>query len=532
METLMSRVAPRYPDEIANAQNPKIRQFYVPRNYNLVEPQKDVQSGNWVSVSPKTIENFSAVAYFFAKELYKKYKVPVGVINCALGGSPVQAWISEEALKKFPEYYDDLQKFKDTNLVRQIERSDNEKTSKWYNTVSQLDEGTKDKNNPWYKPDLDVSTWEKMQVPSSWTETKLGFVIGIVWVRKTVNIPSRLVGKKAKLIMGRIVDSDIAYINGVKVGNVTYQYPPRRYNIPDTLLKAGENTIALSITSNSPGGGFIKDKAYQIEFDDTIIDLKGEWNYKLSCKTGPFPSTTNIKMKPSGLYNGMVAPLTNYAIKGVLWYQGESNADRPGDYKELTSTLIEDWRSKRNSNFPFLYVQLPNYGDIKEQPTKRSNWALIREAQLKLLSTPNSAMAVTIDVGEWNDIHPLRKQEVGYRLSLAAMKLAYNEKNVIYSGPIYKSYKIEGNKIIISFEHTGSGLMAKGNEEPKEFAIAGADKKFVWANAKIEGDKIVVWNDEISAPIAVRYAWGDCPVNANVYNKEGLPASPFRTDEW
>ena len=228
----------------------------------------------------------------------------------------------------------------------------------------------------------------------------------------------------------------------------------------------------------------------------------------------------------------MIEPLLNYKIKGVIWYQGESNAERPEEYKSLFSAMINDWRNKwQEGNFPFLFVQLPNFMDAKSEPSE-SNWALTREAQLKTLSLQNTAMAVTIDIGEWNDIHPLDKKDVGNRLALAAEKVAYGDDTINYSGPIYKSIEIDGNKIILSFENANGGLIAKNGGELKGFSIAGADKNFVWAQAKIENNRIIVWSNEISNPVAVRYAWADNPDGANLINKGGLPASPFRTDEY
>jgi sialate O-acetylesterase len=226
----------------------------------------------------------------------------------------------------------------------------------------------------------------------------------------------------------------------------------------------------------------------------------------------------------------MIAPLLNYKIKGVIWYQGESNAGNGLEYQKLFPAMIADWRQKWNQgDFPFLYVQLANFMEAKDQPSE-SGWAELREAQLKTLSVPNTAMAVTIDIGEWNDIHPKNKEDVGNRLALAARKLAYGDKDVVYSGPIYQGMEIDGDKIIISFTNTGRGLVAKG-PKLKCFAIAGADKKFVWADAGIEGHKVVVSSDKVVNPKAVRYAWADNPEGANLYNKEGLPASPFRTDK-
>jgi sialate O-acetylesterase len=228
----------------------------------------------------------------------------------------------------------------------------------------------------------------------------------------------------------------------------------------------------------------------------------------------------------------MIAPLLNMRIKGVIWYQGESNTAKAKEYQTLFPAVITNWREKWNEgNFPFLYVQLANFMEPKNQPSE-SNWALLREAQMKTLSVPNTGMAVTSDIGEWNDIHPLNKEDVGRRLALIAEKLAYGDKKVVYSGPLYQSMQVQGNKIILTFSNTGSGLIAKGGGDLKYFAIAGDDKKFVWAKAAIDGNKVIVYSDQVPHPVAVRYAWADNPEGANLYNKEGLPASPFRTDDW
>jgi sialate O-acetylesterase len=237
-----------------------------------------------------------------------------------------------------------------------------------------------------------------------------------------------------------------------------------------------------------------------------------------------------LQNQPTALYNSMIAPIVNYSIKGFVWYQGESNTGKPDEYAKLQPAMITDWRSKwKEGGILFLFVQLPGFIDYNYVPSE-SQWAAFREAQLKSLSITNTAMAVAIDLGEWNDVHPDRKKEVGDRLALAAEKLAYQE-DIVYSGPIYQSSTIEGNKIIISFSNTGSGLTTNDGEAPAEFAIAGEDKKFVWASATIEDNKVIVSSNDIKEPKYVRYAWADDPVNPNLINKEGLPASPFRTDK-
>ena len=531
MELPMKRVSWNYPGEIEHSANKYIRQFLVPDKYDFNQPENNFSNGAWKSASPENTPDFSAAAYFFAKEIYNKYKVPVGLINSALGGSPVESWISADALKKFPKYYNEALMFRDSTLIKKIEDADNARSHAWYTLLSQIDKGYKDPQHIWYDPSLNDSDWPSMKIPGYWDNTELRNKNGVVWFRKKVDIPSSMAGKSAKLILGRIVDADSAFVNGKFVGTVGYQYPPRRYDVPAGILKAGENTIVVRVISNIGVAGFVPDKEYDLIVGNDSIDIKGEWKYRLGAEMPPLEGQTFIRWKPMGLYNAMIAPLLNYQIKGAIWYQGESNAGRPWDYRELFTTMINDWREKWNEgNFPFLYVQLPNYGEAKSEPSE-SGWALLQEAQLKTLSVPNTAMAVTIDIGEWNDIHPLDKKDVGKRLFLGAEKVAYGDENVVYSGPIYKSMKVEGNKIVLSFTNTGAGLISKGGEL-KTFAIAGADKHFVWAKAKIEGDKVVVWSDKIPNPAAVRYAWADNPAGANLYNKDGLPASPFRTDNW
>ncbi|MBK8945970.1 MAG: sialate O-acetylesterase [Ignavibacteriae bacterium] len=532
MEFPMKRVSWNYPGEIENSENNFIREFAVPQKYNFKVAEKDFSHGSWKSANLENIPNFSAVAYFFAKKIYEKYKIPVGIINASLGGSRIESWMSEDALQKFPHHLNEALMFRDDNLIKKIEDSDIARSNAWYNLLRQKDEGYKDQKNIWYKTNLEISDWKKMNVPGYWADTEIGKVNGVVWFKKNVNIPLELVGKYAKLILGRIVDADSVFVNGKYVGSVGYQYPPRRYEIPKDILNAGENEITIRVISNAGMGGFVLDKDYEIEFDNTSISLEGEWNYKLGAIMPELGSQTFIRWKPMGLYNSMISPLHNYKIKGFAWYQGESNTWNPSEYSNLLSTMISDWRTKwSNNNLPFIVIQLPNFMEEKNEPSE-SSWAAFREVQLDALKIPNTGLVVTIDLGEWNDIHPLNKKDVGERLFQSAEKIAYKNNSVINSGPIYKSMKIEGNKIILTFDNIGDRLISKNHEELKEFAICGNDKKFIWAHAKIENDKVIVWNDNIKNPVAVRYAWADNPSKANLYNSAGLPASPFRTDKY
>ncbi len=521
-----------YANEIATANNPEIRQFWIPTLTSLAGPQENLPPGFWKSAVGEDIRPFSAVAYFFAKRIYQQYKIPIGIINASVGGTPIEAWTSEEGLKDISNLYATIQKNKDTAYLNSLNRRPGGFGNR---PAPPVDAGMAGPLK-WFDPNYIPKGWRNINIPGYWEDQGVKDLNGVVWYRREIDIPASMAGKAAKVFLGRIVDADELYINGKQVGNTTYQYPQRRYPVPAGLLKAGKNIFVIRVTNSNGKGGFVSDKPYCIFSGTDTVDLKGYWQYKVGLVNRPFGGGgfggggINAQNQPAALYNAMVAPEIKYTIKGFCWYQGESNAGKPQEYEKLMLALMNDWRNKWNQGtLPFLYVQLPGFMDYNYLPSE-SGWAMLREAQLKALSAPNSAMAVAIDLGEWNDIHPDNKKDVGERMALGAFKLAYGE-NIVYSGPLYKSATVESDKIIISFDHVGSGLITNDEEAPGDFAIAGADKKFVWAKAKIEGNKVIVWSDEIKQPMYVRYAWADNPVHPNLYNKEGLPASPFRTDQ-
>jgi len=532
MEFAMRSAVAIYKDEIAKSENRFIRQFAVPRKYTFNGPEEDVESGTWQRANPETILRFSAVGYFFARELYAKFKIPIGLINSTLGGSRAESWMSEDALKQFPAHYDEYQKYKDSTFVAATQSADRERIAAWNTSARENDKGNKDPKGSWHNLEVDVSQWDEMEVPGRWASGTLGSVNGVVWFRHDFDVATSMIGVEAKLQLGNIVDSDSTFINGVFVGSFGNMYIPRNYTIPAALLKPGKNTIAVRIVNTTGEGGFVPGKKYQIVAGSDTLNLKGMWRYRLGVKMEPLVGPTFIMWKPGGLYNGMISPLLPFRIKGVIWYQGESNVSRAVEHRTLFPALINNWRDKwQQGNFPFLFVQLPNYNASQAEPAE-SSWAMFRESQLMTLSQPNTGMAVAIDVGEWNDIHPLNKKDVGRRLAFVAEHLVYGDSKIVYSGPIYQSMKVKANKIILSFKDSGSGLVAKGGGPLKQFAIAGADGKFVWAMAVIRKNQVEVWSDHIPNPVAVRYAWADNPEGANLYNKEGLPASPFRTDDF
>jgi sialate O-acetylesterase len=513
---------------IALSDNNEIRQFMVERKYNFQSPQQDAKSSGWKSANPENLPDFTAVGYFFAKKLYEKYHVPIGLIHSSKGGSPAQAWLSEDALKYFPDYYDQLPFLKDTNRVNETIRTDRQKSHNWNEQIKVGDAGLTGKQ-PWYDKDVDDINWEQMQVPGYWENQQNKPLNGAIWYRKEVDVPLSMCENAAVLYLGNITDDDITYVNGIKVGSVNSPYFPRVYSLAKGILKPGKNEIVVRIINYKSPGGFIKDKPYKLESGKQYINLEGSWKFKTGIAMPPLVGITVFDYKPLGLYNAMIAPLLNYNIKGVIWYQGEGNTNRAMEYKTLFPAMIADWRKNWHiGNFTFLYVQLPGYLPGGIEPAE-SQWAQLREAQLMTLSVPNTGMAVTTDIGEWNDVHPSNKEDVGIRLALVAEKVAYYDKKVVYSGPIYNSITIKGHKAVITFTNTGSGLVSNG-PQLKGFVIAGIDKKFFQAKARIVGNKVEVYSNEVLDPIIVRYGWVDNTKNINLYNKEGLPASPFRTD--
>jgi sialate O-acetylesterase len=525
MELPVRRVMDLYADEVKQVNNPMIRQFRVPMHYDFRNEETDLQGGAWKPATQGNILDFSAAAYFFAKDLYDKYNVPVGIINTGIGGSPAEAWVSKEALNNYPHYLEATQACALPGYIDSVRNVESQNSNQWYTELNRKDAGI----SLWDKKDFDDSGWSLFSLPGYWADKGIGRVNGSLWFRKDMDIPSSMAGKPGVLRLGCIVDADSAFINGTFVGTVTYQYPPRIYNIPAGVLKEGSNNITVRVISNSGRGGFVEEKPYKIIVDDNEIDLTGDWKYKVGAEMPPAGPQTFFQYKPAGLYNGMIAPLKNYALKGFLWYQGESNAGKAKEYKNLLADLINDWRTKwNNPQMPFIYAQLPNFMKENKQASE-SGWAELREAQRQALKLPYTGMAVTIDAGEWNDIHPLNKKTVGERLALEAQRVAYGDNQVVSTGPVYESMEAEGNSIILTFSSVGSGIYT--NLDLSGFAIAGSDKKYVWADAvALSHNKIKVWSNQVQNPVSVRYAWADNPVGANLKNKEGLPASPFTTE--
>lgn len=520
MELTMARLEEAYPADLRSANYPLIRQFNLPQRYDFKTPQQDFSEGQWLVASPATIQHFSALAFYFARDLQQHNKAPIGIYNAALGGSPVESWLDETTLRQFPDAYALAQIYKSDRLIRSIEAGDQAKNTRWYGDLHKNDAGLHAKT-PWFSPALDDSQWADFQVPGYRADD----FTGVWWLRKKVSLTAEQAAQARILRLGSIVDAEEVYVNGTQIGDTTYMYPPRRYPLPQGLLKTGDNLIAVRVTVTNGAhnrSGFIPDKPYWLGTDANSVDLTGHWKMQTSTPAKPLPMDAFIRWKPLGLYNAMIAPLQKLPVKAVLWYQGESNVGAYQQYEPRFRAMIRQWRAQwQQPDLPFLYVQLANF--LQKQPTPQpSSWAGLREAQAAVQTEPNTAMVVAIDTGEWNDIHPVDKRTLGSRMALAARAVVYAE-NLEYRGPALKKVQRQGASLLLSFQHAEKGLQLKPG---KAFAIAGADGPFVWAEVVVKDGHIWLSHPHVPAPTQVRYGHADNP-DAVLYNSAGLPASPF-----
>jgi sialate O-acetylesterase len=509
--------------EAKAANHPRIRQFSVAQARSFT-PRLAVE-GRWDVCTPETVKDFTAVGYFFGRDLERARHVPVGLIHSSWGGTPAEAWMSEARLFQLPD-------FAATSEQLRLAMADPAAAQRKYEAQLEAWFQTNDAGSiaadMWNRPALDTSGWKEMKLPTLWEDAGEPDLNGVVWFRRTFELPPGPVPGPAELQLGMIDDIDTTWINGVKVGATVGYNLVRKYAVPTSVLKPGRNVIAVRVLDTGGGGGIWGDEKVQLVWGGKPglppIDLSGPWQYRIGMNLEGHPrppaSLSGSLDTPSVLYNAMIAPLVPYALRGVVWYQGESNVHRERQYRTLFPAMIADWRSAwGQGDFPFLFVQIAPHRDMTPE---------IREAQLLAWQrTPNTAMAVTMDCGDANDIHPTRKQPVGARLALAARALAYGER-LEYSGPVFAALNIDGRKATLRFTHLGGGLLAKGGTL-KGFTIAGADKVFHPAQAKIRGKTVVVTSADVPQPTAVRYGWANVP-DGNLFNKAGLPASPFRTD--
>jgi len=533
-------------EAVAQANYPEIHLFTVQKK-TATSPLDDMQ-GHWVVTTPDQVGQFSAVGYFFGREIYQRLKIPLGLIHTSWGGTPAEAWTSHEALLSAPDLKPILDRYqKSLEALPQRQQEYERALAEWEQKNIYSDPGNKGEALGYADPSFGTADWKQMNLPQ-FMETAGLRIDGAVWFRKEIDLPADWAGKELALNLTPIDDFDVTYFNGTRVGSTGIETPnsymvPRHYKVPGALVHAGRNVIAVRVFDRAGEGGFGGSSPMSLlpvgASDAGAISLAGSWSYKIELGLEPknpdwgsrpeLPGPAN-QNSPSVLYNAMIAPLVPFAIRGAIWYQGESNAGRAYQYRLLFPTMIRDWRSRwSQGDFPFYFVQLANWKPRNAEPVE-SEWAELREAQTLTLTQPHTGMAVIIDIGDTNDIHPRNKLDVGKRLANWALAETYHQKLEL-SGPLYDSFAIEHEMVRLKFKHLGGGLKTADGGPPKGFAIAGADHKFVWAEARIEGDTMVVWSKDVAHPVAVRYAWADNPL-CNLFSAAGLPASPFRTDDW
>ena len=526
-----------YEQELKDAAKyPKIRLLEVQRNVSPV-PETDftADAEGWMVCSPETLEEFSATAYFFGREIHLKRNVPVGLINTSWGGTIIEAWMSHEALEGVKDLEDEADWVTEWPSSKEDRRKSAQEGMKVWDEMAAAFSKTYlhlDEDFPTHRQKDD--DWDRMNLPGK-IESVYPALDGHVLVRREVEIPAVWEGKALKMHIHAVDDLDYAYFNGVQIGTGVGWNIKREYDVPAELVKSGKALVAMRIIDNGSTGGVLgeADSFYLEVPDGNKVSLAGEWKSKKAADYSVLPpkprNTYDDPNWSTVLYNAMINPLVPYAVKGAIWYQGCSNTDRAFQYRDLMTLMIEDWRKAWGYDFPFYITQISSWMDHQTQP-EESSWAELREAQAIAADvTANTGLAVTTDIGDALDIHPKNKQEVGRRLALQALNKTYG-MSVECSGPVYAGHEVDGNVIRIRFASVGKGLVAKDGKL-EGFTIAGADRKFHWAEAKIVGDCVEVHCAEVERPLAVRYAWANNPVG-NLFNAAGLPAGPFRTDDW
>jgi sialate O-acetylesterase len=510
-------------EELSKANYKKVKLLQVSRTMAGL-PQKDIEKGQWESCSPESAEGFSAVAYFFGRALYQEYDVPIGLINSSWGGTNIEAWMSEDIMGKHESAKKVIAEMKNINFSEVIQNY-NTDFKKWEDKADKLDVGMQER---WFDGSYDTGSWKTIDLPMFWGAAKITPSDGIVWVSKTFELSEKdLFQNELLLSIGRVDNEDVTYINGKIVGESKLKDLDRFYKIHKDRFNIGKNTITIRVKNNGDVGGFRSAKeALYLQTASQKISLAGEWKYEIGTKNiEEVPVRQHPTKYATSLYNGMVAPFFGIKIAGIIWYQAEANTKNATEYADLFKDMISDWRKKWKANYPFIFAQLPNFAN------QNNRWVTLRESQAKALELENTGMAVLIDVGDDDNIHPIHKQIVGKRMATIAENLAYDKKEWSISAPIFENYKTEGNSIIVAFKN-GTFAAETPKSDIKGFMIAGNDKKFYPANGYLQNDMktIKVSSDNVTDPKEVRYLWDDAPGKIMLYNKDGLVTPPFRTD--
>jgi len=518
METTLERVSPQYPEELDDS-NSMVRLFHVPYQTDTHGPSTDLRNAEWQTLNRENAWKFSAIGYFLGKHLQREKGVAQGIIECAWGGTPIEAWIAADTLAlHYPALYRQTQLYQNDEFVRTQQQAAALANQRWQELL--------DKNDPgmglYTQLDYNDASWPVVEQDDLLPERNEW--VGSLWLRQHIIINKEHAGKAARLLLGTLYDSDATYVNGVQVGSTGYQYPPRRYQVPEGLLREGDNIVTVRFINKSGKPYFYKEKPYQLVFGkDDVLALGKRWKRQMGVEMPRNISQgINLQYQPSTLFNGMISPLAPFAVAGVVWYQGESNADTDMacEYAPLLRLMMANWRQAfERPELPFVIVQLANYREPSTEP-QHTGWSIVREAQRIVAKEDAYAeLAVTIDRGETVDIHPLRKKDVAERVALGFEKLLWNKRVTL--SPEVKKMTIENGMVVCTLSQP---LLKDG--PIYEFEVAGPDGKYVNAEAEGRGDRIII-RSTLANPVSVRYAWKNNPIRANVYGRNGLPMSPF-----
>lgn len=529
MELPMDRVKDMFPEDVVSCRNPYVRTFKITENGVFTGPLKEPETGEWKVVSQDNILSFSAMGYYFARELQQLLQVPVGFIDASLGGSLIESWMSREMLQGMEEELALADRYADAEFVKKQLAGNVTQNEAWHRELDAKDQGLCEH---WEKPETDTASWNPVAVPFWFTDTELKGFIGSVWFRRTFTVSKEMAGKRAKLWLGTIVDSDVAYVNGVQVGVTYYQYPPRKYEIPEGLLKEGENTLVLRVISEKGEGRFTMGKKYAVFNDAEEIGLQGEWSYRIGAECEQVPPTDFVNWKPTGLYNGMTAPCHQYTIAGVNWYQGESNTHHPDNYLELLKRMMDGYRKEwKEPQLPFQIVELPNL--MVDMEGAEEGWRILRELQRQAGALPDVGVVTTIDLGEDNDLHPQNKKELGRRLACLCAVRQYGLP-IEGQGPEVVSHELtkteNGVQIVLACAHA-DGMYAFSEDKGTEitdFEVVDQTGQLHRATVRIEGAKLLLEAAGLQGDVAeIRYCYRTSNTGALIYNEAGFPMSPF-----
>lgn len=538
MELPMERVKDKYPEEIKNCTNPAIRTFKITEHTNYHGPLSNHLTGEWKLAQDSTILSFSATAYFFAEQIYRMTKVPVGLINASLGGSRIESWMGRDMLAGYDDFLALADKYADDAFVEGQLKQNQKIANDWHGNLDKNDIGLKEN---WISEDVPTDDWEEIDIPFFFKDTKLSGFIGSVWFRRKFTVSDKLAGKRARVWLGTIVDSDSVYVNGKWIGQTDYQYPPRKYTVPEGLLREGENTIVIRVKCENGQGRFTPGKEYALWNEEERVSLAGKWKYRIGAACEQIGENDFVNWKPTGLYNGMMAPCHPYTIAGILWYQGEANSWNPDNYFDLTRRMVEGYRAKwQDDSLPYIYVQLPNFcSDIYDiaRDGKGGQWAQFREVQRSIQAIEGTRMVVAIDLGEDNDLHPVGKKDVGFRLAMQVASMLYGLE-VECSGPQIREVKSQcTNKeqgeyvITLVCEECTGGMYAFSREKGKfvdDIEVIDETGNSYRVKVTLEENKIILnCGGILEKPLAVRYCYSNTNKGALIYNRAGFPMSPF-----